>query len=133
MSEPLCHALMTCEAIILDRFTGNWSLMGVSQSVQGAQFPMVLPKLSCFAVFSDAGGTVDWAFRVLDPDLNEVSVLHGPKLESVERSDVQQIGCVFRAMVLPKPGRYSVEFMIDGRTLQSSRLEVSRAPVLPPA
>jgi hypothetical protein len=61
-------------------------------------------------------------FRILDPDLQ--TVREGVLMMHSSRAMENEFCSVFHEVVLPKPGRYSVEFLMDGQLLQTSRLDV---------
>lgn len=127
MSTPYCRAFMTCETIVCDQFTDKWSLVNVFSTVWANEFPVMIPRLSCYAVVYDCGGIINGQFRLLDPELNVVRDLVVPPL-ATERREENEFGGVFPEVVLPRPGRYSVEFLVDGKVLQTSRLDARSVP-----
>ena len=128
MSDPYCKALLLCEALTCDQFTGRWSIVNVMSGAYARGFPVHMMKLCCYAAVSGCAGLVNAKFRLLDTNLEIVRELTIPPVEAT-RDQETEFGGVFTDILLPKPGRYSVEFVVDGHTLQSSRLDAVEVPL----
>lgn len=122
MTSPYCKALLISEMLGCDQFSGRWSVTNIMSGAYAHGFPVRMSKLCCYAVVSGVGGEIHGKFRLLDPELGVIRELVIPPV-STTRDQETEFGGIFTDIVLPKPGRYSVEFLVDGHTLQSSRLD----------
>lgn len=127
MSEPYVSAMVLADVVICDVFSDKWSLVGIFSKAWAHKFPVIIPRICCYACLSDVSGEINPSFRILDPDLNVVRQCPVPTL-TARREDEQEIGCVFPEVLMARPGRYSVELLLDGCMVQSVRLDVVDVP-----
>jgi hypothetical protein len=130
MSTPYCRALLVAENVICDQFTDKWSLIDIFSTAWADHFPILFPKVACYASVFDVGGPgVEVRFRILGPEQNILREQVFPPME-LDAKEESEFGCIFPNVLLDKEGRYSVEFLIDGQLLQSARLDVKLVPHL---
>lgn len=129
MSQPYCRALVVCDTVVCDQFTDKWSLIGLLTNARAVSFPAIIAKVSCYATVSDVDGEIKAQFRIVDPELNVIRTIDVPAIGS-KKSDETEFAGIFPEVIVPKPGRYSVEFSIDGQLLQTSRLDVEPIPAI---
>lgn len=117
------NAFVLCDQVLFDAYLGKFTIVGISNTARVPVLPFWCPKFSCFASLSDMGGEINGTFRVLDPELNPVSEVSANPVLS-HRSDVAEFMAVFSKVPLYKPGRHTLQFLVNGEIAGSTRLDV---------
>jgi hypothetical protein len=125
------NAFVLCDNVIFDAYLGKFSIIGISNTARVPQLPFWCPKFSCFASLSDMGGELTGTFRVLDPELCFVSEVSASPVLS-HRADVAEFMAVFSKVPLHKPGRHTLQFLVNGEIAGSTRLDVQLPVTEPP-
>lgn len=129
---PVVKSFLVADAVIQDRATGKWSVIGVFDRIFAPQFPCVHPVVAVYVKLSDALGRyrVRIEFREAAED-RLVSTFEGIDLEVKDRRQAVEFGITTHGLPLQKPGPYLFQLHLNNEYVASSPLEVVK--VEPPA
>lgn len=134
--DPRVLAMVVCDGIHVDPWTGKRSLLGTFTAVAPPAYPAVVPRMAVYVVLTDMRGSVPITVRVVDVDEDRPPVFDsgplvvaGPNPVGVVEVDVRVNGPVF-----PEPGVYLVQVAARGEPLVERRVLFypAPAPVVPP-
>ena len=123
--------LVLSDSVIMDSFTGKWSIIGVSNALVVPAIPCRAPYFSAFAQVANVGGPVVGRFQVLDPELMLVYEEKTPEVNTARSGDTEFL-VRFRNLVLNQQGRHTVQFMINDEVVGTTALYVDM-PAVPEA
>ena len=116
-------SLIIADQVLFDSISGKWTIVGISDGCVLKSFPCSSPKFSVFAQVSDVGGELVGTFQVLDPDLQLVGSIKTP-VAFASRKDTQDFMAIFGGVNLPKPGAYTVQFLVNNEVVSTTKLQV---------
>jgi len=125
MDVPRALALLPCTAV--DRGArGGLRLGGLFTEVHGRAFPLLLPRWWLFLRLAGAAGS--WNARILvRHEASDETVAEGPVGSfRTETNRPRDLLLDAGALLLPWPGRYRVELVLDGRDLATASFEALR-------
>jgi len=126
MSDPYCLAMVLCDAVHKDSATNKFTILGTFSTVGSPEFPTVV-QLSVYFAITDLGGEYELNFRIVDSqflfDAEEEPIFEATvPIESENPLAVFEGVIGLNGAVLPKPGVYHCELLIQGEVLMSRRL-----------
>ena len=122
---PYPLAMVVCDGIWRDPYTGKLTLIGTFSVIGGVDFPFVHPILSVYVSLTDGQGKFPIKLQLVDVD-----ELNAPILELVQEislSDPRQIAeMVFMAanVTFPKFGEFRLKLLANDEFLLERRIIV---------
>lgn len=128
---PYPIALVICDAIWKDPWTGKRTLIGLFSILHAAQFPAAHPILSIHSVVTNGRGRVSLKVRLVDVDEEREPLFEmGGDVEFTDPRMVGEFDAVARNVVFPVAGEYRVQLLANGELLMERRIIV--ADLTPP-
>lgn len=122
---PFPLAMVICDFIYRDPYTGKYTLTGTFSTIAGRSFPLFHPHLYVYAALTGGRGKIPLRLEVVDADDDSeplVSVDGEVDSQSDPRA-IQEIAIGCTGLLFPKPGEYRIalyannEFMVERRLL----------------
>jgi hypothetical protein len=129
---PNVKAFLIADAVIQDRATGKWSVVGIFDRIFAPQFPCVHPSLAMYVKLSDAVGRYRVRVEFRDGDDKVVSGFEGIDLEVKDQLQSVDFGIPTHGLPLEKPGRYQFQLYFNGEYVTAAPLDVQKLEPPPP-
>ncbi len=129
LPEPL--AIVMCDLIWFDSFSGKHSLLGAFSQLNSSTFPFVHERLAVYVLLTNGHGTVKLRLQVVDIDEQRPPVL---QIEVEQRypdpTVVTESSFTFNNLLFEAPGDYRLQLFANDEFLMERRLPVidSRVP-----
>ena len=136
MATPaVISSFLIADAVIQDRQSGKWTVVGIFDKIYGPEFPCVHPTLALYIKFADAQGRYRVKVEFRDTDDRRVSVFEGIEFEVKDRLRGGDFGFSTHGLPLEKPGRYQFQLFLNDEFAASVPLDVYKmeASSKPPA
>ncbi|MCK4232776.1 hypothetical protein KAX21_07490 [candidate division WOR-3 bacterium] len=124
---PICQAIVVCDNIIREEHTRKLSLMGLFNSIKATTFPIRHAKMHIYIALTDYKGDAEATLKFLNPEGEELAKLSGP-LRFANKLSVLELNFVINGMVFPKPGAYTIEFLVNDQLVVSRDIQVIEPP-----
>jgi hypothetical protein len=121
---PFPLAMVVCDFIYRDPYTGKYTLMGTFSTISGERFPLIHPQLFVYVALTGGRGRMPVKLEIADADGTDVVAVIEDEIDS--RNDpraIQELAFAFTGLKFPKEGEYRValhannEFMVERRFL----------------
>lgn len=135
MAPPLLiHSFLIADAVIQDRQTGKWTVVGIFDKIYGASFPCVHPSLALYVKFADAQGRYRVKVEFRDSEDKLISAFERIEFEVKDRLRGGDFGVATHGLPLEKPGRYQFQLYLNDEFAASVPLDVYKVekPPAPP-
>jgi hypothetical protein len=129
-ATPFPLALIVCDHIWRDPYSGKANLLGTFNAVASNRFPLVQPVLSVYVSLTDGLGAVEIRLRLIDVD--DVCEPIFDCRNTVTFADPRMAGEVEFSrtnVAFPVPGEYRLQLFANDEFLMERRLH---AVLLPP-
>jgi hypothetical protein len=120
---PICQAIVICDNIIREEHTRKLSLIGLFNSIGASIFPVRHSKMHIYIALTDYKGDAKGTLKFLAPDGEVLAELSGP-LHFDNKLAVLELNFVINGMVFPKPGAYTIEFLVADQFVVSRDFQV---------
>lgn len=120
---PVVQSFLVADAVIQDRATGKWSVIGIFDRLLAPSFPCVHPSLAVYARLADAQGTYAVRIEFRDSEDRCVASIDGIRVEVPDRTRTVDFGVVARGLRLERPGLYHFQLYLNGEFAASVPLE----------
>ncbi len=127
----LVKSFLIADAVIQDRFTGKWSVIGLFDRIMAPSFPVVHPMLAIFLKFGDAQGRYRVRIELRDATDRRVALFEGIEIEVKDPSQSAEVGLPAPMLPLEKPGKYQFQLYVNDEFAASTDLNVVQIPVTP--
>ena len=123
--EPHGLALLVCDYVYIDPYTGKRSVHGIFSTFLADAFPVPLPACAVYAAITECHPPVTLRIRVIDA--NEE---HDPIFEAqgvVTAADplaVLELNFAVAGMTIPSPGEYRVQLFAGDHPILERRMMV---------
>jgi len=121
---PFPLAMVVCDSIYRDPYTGKFTLIGTFSTISANQFPVRHPHLFVYAALTGGRGKIPLRVEVVDTDESEIlAKLTGEVDNRNDPRAIQELAFGFAGLVFPKQGEYRIalyannEFMVERRLL----------------
>jgi len=128
--RPKYLAMLLCDYVIRDGETNNKSLIGIFNRIIAGKFPVRHDRMHVFVALSDGRGEYATRLQVRGP-ANEIVFSTDGKITIPDPLAVAEINFQIRGLMIPKPGRYFVEFLCDGELLVDRAFDAAEPPAAP--
>lgn len=121
---PQCKAFLICEEFGFDEITGKFDLYGLVNSLSYAEFPAGAPPLVVYLQLYDGigGYELNVELRNLADDSTVTAEIFS-QLEFPERLVKMELVLPIESIGLPRPGRYEIAILFDGRELATQFID----------
>lgn len=113
-SLPQVNALLLCDQVIVDKFTGKKTLVGIFENINARKFPIHHPSIHVYANLTDAKGT--YKIKVAIDDLStgtEVGEAVIPELTLNDRLQTNEIIMNLQGLRFEHEGKYALNLYIN--------------------
>lgn|SRR2546422_6806857 len=132
-APPVITSFLIADAVIQDRLTGKWTVVGIFDKIYGPAFPCVHPTLALYLKFADAQGRYRVRVEFRDEDDKVVCAREGIEFEVKDRLHGGDFGVTTHGLPLQKPGRYQFQLYLNDQFAASAALDVLKLEPAPPA
>ena len=110
---PMGLALVVCDTIIEDKFTGKKSLIGLFDRIHAGSFPCLHSALSVFVALTNVKG--EMPCEIVCRHVESDSVIWDAKgrINCPDPSRVVELVFHFKGVRFPQPGTYWLHFLAD--------------------
>ncbi|MBI2930452.1 MAG: hypothetical protein HYY16_02275 [Planctomycetes bacterium] len=131
---PEVKALLIADAVIQDKTTNKWSVIGVFDRVAAPAFPTARPTLAIYVKLADVRGTLKVAVEFRDAADRMLNRLEGIEITVPTAVTTVDFGLQTYNLPIPVPGKYHFVLYINGELAQMVPVEavVLEAPKRPP-
>jgi len=127
-SPPLPLALLICDGAHRDPATGKWTLLGLFNTLQVAQFPFHMPQMIAYLAMTDAQGKVPIKVKIVDSDeIHDPLFIQENEFPIKDPRVVTDIVIGIRGVSFPKPGEYRLQVFANQEFLVERRIDVIAA------
>jgi hypothetical protein len=121
---PVVKAFLVADAVIQDRATGKWSVIGVFDQIYAAGFPCFHPSVAIYAKLADAHGRYKVRVEFRDADDAILATFEGMELQVADATKAVEFGVTTQHLPLKRPGRYEFQLYLNGEWAAATMLEV---------
>lgn len=121
-ATPYPLAMVVCDGIWRDPYTGKFTLIGTFSALSGASFPLVHPVLSVYVSLTDGRGEFPVELELVDVDeLREPIFKTEQPIQFHDPRIMAELVFLATNIQFPEPGEYRLklfanqEFMIERR------------------
>jgi len=125
---PIVKSFLIADAVLQDRLTGKWSIIGVFDRVMAPSFPVVHPTVALYLRLSDAQGKYKIRVEFRDDTDRRVGLFEGIELEVKDAAQAIEVGLPTHMLPLEKPGKYQFQLFINDEYSSSAELTVIQMP-----
>jgi len=125
-------SFLIADAVIQDRLTGKWSIIGVFDRVMAPSFPVVHPTVALYFRLSDAQGRYRLRVEFRDASDRRVGLFEGIEMDVKDPAQAIEVGLPTHMLPLEKPGKYQFQLFINDEFAASAELTVIQMPLPQP-
>jgi len=122
---PICQAIVVCDNIIREENTRKLSLMGLFNSIKVSAFPTRHTRMHVYVSLTNYIGETKGMLKFLDPEGNVLAQIQEPVVFQDKFATIE-LNFVINGMVFPKPGVYTIEFLVSHQLVGSRKIEITR-------
>lgn len=126
---PYPLAMVICDGLWRDPYTGKTTLIGTFSAIGGHSFPLVHPILSVYVALTDGQGRIPVKLELVDVDeVREPIFAQETEVESSDPRSVMELHFQATGLEFPAPGEYRLklfansEFIIERRVIVVGRM-----------
>jgi hypothetical protein len=128
----MVRAFLVADAVIQDRLTGKWSVIGIFDRVMAPLFPVVHPTLGVYVKLADAAGRYRVQLELRDVTDRCVSAFPAFEMDIKDRGQSVELGFPTHMLPLEKPGKYQFQLHLNGEFAASCGLYAVQMETPPP-
>jgi hypothetical protein len=121
---PICQAVVVCDQVIREAETNKFTLMGLFNSIKVSAFPTRHVRIHVFVSLTNYEGEAEGMLKFIDPEGNVVAQMQGPIVFHDKLATID-LNFVINGMVFPKPGTYTIEFLVAHQLVGSRKIQVT--------
>lgn len=130
--HPVLHAMLICDYTIRDAATGKVSVIGIFETIQATDLPVLHPALNVYVNMGDVEGDYRLALELARVEDDVVLGRGEMPLAFADRMRPTEVIFDFRNLVFERPGRHEFRLSANGRFVGAKLFDVVRAAA-PPA
>ena len=123
-STPYPLAMVVCDGVWRDPYTGKYTLLGIFSALGGTSFPLAHPIITVYISLTDGRGRIPIRLQLVDVDEEREPVFcKEEELDFADPRSIFEICMMFGNIQFPEPGEYRLklfagtEFIIERRIL----------------
>ena len=122
---PYPLAMVVCDGIWRDPYTGKTTIIGTFSTISGKHFPLVHPVLSVYISLTDGHGKVPWEMVLVDVDEEREPIFQtSGEFEFTDPRMILDICVVQAGIKFPEPGEYRLKLLADNDFIIERRILV---------
>ena len=122
---PYALALVVCDAIWRDPWTGKRTILGCFSAIYAPTFPVVHPVMSVYLAITDGHGTVPIALRLIDADEERPAVFEVKgDVSFPDPRVVMELDFTVANILFPAAGEYRLQLSSGPNPLMERRIVV---------
>ena len=129
---PVVKSFLIADAVIQDRLTGKWSVIGVFDRILSAAFPVLHPSVSFYVKMGDLQGRYRIKVEFRDATDNRIGLIEGPPIDVKDSAQSFELGIGLANVKLDRPGKYQFQMYVNDDFVASAPLDVVQVQVQPP-
>lgn len=124
--KPHMLAMVICDAIWHDPYTGKRTMLGLFSGIGARTFPAAQPIISVYVAMTEIYGKIPIRLRLIDADEERppLTELRG-EIESSEVLAVAELDWQIEGIVFPEPGEYRFQLFCGSEPLMERRIVVA--------
>ena len=122
--KPEIISFLIADLVLQEKVTNKWSIIGIFDRINTANFPYVHPSLFLYIRLSDAQGDYKIQVEFCDSDDHTLAVFEGITVSVHSRLHYPEFGLKTVNLPIPRPGRYFFKLYFNGEFAKSLPLEV---------
>jgi hypothetical protein len=131
--SPVLKSFLIADAVIQDRASGKWSVVGIFDRVLAPSFPTVHPVVAIYLKMADVEGKHRLRVEFRDSEDRCVGRFEGVEVEVKEGSQTVELGLPTQMLPLTMPGRYQFQLFVDDEYAGSADLTAAQIKTPPAA
>ncbi len=129
ISVPKVNALLICDQVIVDKYTGKKTLVGIFENINAKKYPVQHPSISVYASLTDAQGP--YRIKVAIQDLqtgNELGEALIPEIHLNDRLATNEIIMNLQGLRFDHEGKYALNFSANDELIATKTFLLQRIP-----
>ena len=123
--DPICLALVICEAVHLHPFTGNRTILGTFNYIHSDSFPHKHSMFSVYVALTDCYPPFDLTFRITDSDGSAIPAnVRGVVTEGSDPLEIVEFQFGIQDVEFSVPGTYHCQLLTESGVIFERRLIV---------
>lgn len=119
--RPIVMAMILCDQVIRDAKTGKTTIVGGFSRVNAQAYPCTHRNSGIYVALTEGGGDYEGCLRLSFAETDEPIMEAKGDFHLPGPLAVAELHFEIRALPLPKPGQYRMEFIVDGEPLMARR------------
>lgn len=119
--RPIVMAMILCDQVIRDGKTGKTTVVGGFSRITAGSYPAIHSKSAIYVALTEGGGDYQGCLRLSFAETDEPIMEATGSFQLPGPLAVAELHFEIRALPLPKPGPYRMEFIVDGEPLMARR------------
>lgn len=99
--------------------------MGLFNSIGATAFPTRHPRMHVFVSLTNYVGEAPGELKIIDPEGSILAQMGNP-LRFNDKLATVELNVVINGIVFPKPGVYTIEFLVDQQLVGSRKIQVGK-------
>jgi len=132
-TTPVLLAIIVCDEIVRDERTHKEYLLGLFNTIHAHVFPCVHPRLNVFVSLTNGHGTAPSELRLVHRDGGETLASTKGSVQFANPLALVNVNFEISNIGLPRPGRYSFDFLCHGEMIGSRPFDVALQQAPPAA
>jgi hypothetical protein len=126
---PYSLAMVICDAIWRDPYTGKRTILGCFSAVHGHSFPLTIPLMAVYVALTDGNGRIPIKLCLVDAD-EQLDPLFEAESELEFNSPlvVMEVDYHMQGLTFPTAGEYRLQLTARGEVLVERRILINQLP-----
>ena len=122
---PYPLAMVVCDTIWTDPYTGKQTIIGTFTALGGSSFPLVHPILSVYVALTDGRGKMQIQLELVDVDEQRDPIFEDDcEIEFTDPRMIHEMGFMVTGLQFPEPGEYRLKLSANGEFVIERRILV---------
>lgn len=123
MDEPVLAGLLFADKIITED-NGKKGIIGTFTRFFAQTFPASFPPWAIYAAVTNVSGEHTFSLNLIEDETNQTILPLTGKFEVKQKSDVVELTPTIVGAVFPRPGKYTLLFLVDTEQIGARTLLV---------
>jgi hypothetical protein len=123
MDEPVLAGLLFADKIITED-NGKKAIIGTFTRFFAQAFPASFPPWAIYAAVTNVAGEHEFALHLFEAESNQMILPLTGKFNVKQKGDLVELTPTIMGAVFPRPGKYTLLFLVDGEQVGARTLLV---------
>jgi hypothetical protein len=123
MNEPVLAGLLFADKIITED-NGKKAIIGTFTRFFAQVFPASFPPWAIYAAVTNVSGEHNFALNLFEEESHQMILPLTGKFDVKQKSDIVELTPTIMGAVFPRPGKYTLLFMVDEEQIGARTLFV---------